>query len=63
MVSHLMELGQQALAAVTTNVASGAPLVRCQLLAAGQHFEIKSTFVRGRRLHPAVALKLVGHHR
>ena len=31
--SHLIELGQQALAAVTTNVASGAPLVRCQLLA------------------------------
>lgn len=31
--SHLIELGQQALAAVTTNVASGAPLVRCQLVA------------------------------
>jgi hypothetical protein len=31
--SHLIELGQQALAAVTTNVASGAPLVQCQLLA------------------------------
>jgi hypothetical protein len=31
--SHLIELGQQALAAVTTNVASDAPLVRCQLLA------------------------------
>ena len=31
--SHLIELGQQAIAAVTTNVASGAPLVRCQLLA------------------------------
>jgi hypothetical protein len=31
--THLMELGQQALACVTTNVAGGAPLVRCQLLA------------------------------
>ena len=31
--SHLIELGQQALATVTTNVESGAPLVRCQLLA------------------------------
>ena len=31
--SHLIELGQQALAAVTTNVAKGEPLVRCQLLA------------------------------
>ena len=31
--SHLTELGQQALAAVTMDVGSGAPLVRCQLLA------------------------------
>jgi hypothetical protein len=31
--SHLTELGQQAVAAVAANVASGAPLVRCQLLA------------------------------
>ena len=31
--AHLIELGQQALAGVTTNVAGGAPLVRCQLLA------------------------------
>jgi hypothetical protein len=31
--SHLIELGHETLAAVTTNVASGAPLVRCQLLA------------------------------
>ena len=31
--SHLIELGQQALAAVTSNVASGAPVVRRQLLA------------------------------
>jgi hypothetical protein len=31
--AHLIELGQQALATVTTNVAGGAPLVRCQLLA------------------------------
>jgi hypothetical protein len=31
--SHLIELGQQALADVTTSVAGGAPLVRCQLLA------------------------------
>jgi hypothetical protein len=31
--AHLIELGQQALASVTTNVAGGAPLVRCQLLA------------------------------
>jgi hypothetical protein len=29
----LIELGQQALVSVTTNVAGGAPLVRCQLLA------------------------------
>jgi hypothetical protein len=29
----LIELGQEALASVTTNVACGAPLVRCQLLA------------------------------
>jgi hypothetical protein len=29
----LIELGQQALADVTTNVARGEPLVRCQLLA------------------------------
>jgi len=29
----LIELGQQALASVTTNVAGGAPLARCQLLA------------------------------
>src|SRR5438445_13259956 len=31
--SHLIELGQRSLADVTTNVASGAPIVRCQLLA------------------------------
>jgi len=31
--SHLIELGQQAFAAAKTNVASGEPLVRCQLLA------------------------------
>jgi hypothetical protein len=31
--AHLIELGQQALAAVTTNVAGGAPPGRCQLLA------------------------------
>jgi hypothetical protein len=31
--SHLIGLGQQALAAVATSVASGAPLVKCQLLA------------------------------
>src|SRR3974377_310785 len=31
--AHLIELGQQALASVTTNLAGGAPLVRCQLLA------------------------------
>ena len=31
--AHLIEFGQQALASVTTNVAGGAPLVRCQLLA------------------------------
>ena len=30
--SHLIVLGQQALAAATTNVASGEPFVRCQLL-------------------------------
>jgi hypothetical protein len=30
---HLIELGQQALATVTNNVAGGEPLVRCQLLA------------------------------
>ena len=29
----LIELGQQSVAAVATNVARGAPLVRCQLLA------------------------------
>jgi hypothetical protein len=31
--SYLTELGQQALATATTNVASGAPLVQCQILA------------------------------
>jgi hypothetical protein len=31
--SHLIELGQQAVAAVAVNVVSGKPLVRCQLLA------------------------------
>jgi hypothetical protein len=31
--AHLIELGQQALAEVTANVARGEPLVRCQLLA------------------------------
>ena len=31
--SHLIELGKRALADVTTNVAEGEPLVRCQLLA------------------------------
>ena len=31
--AHLIKLGQQTLATVTTNVAGGAPLVRCQLLA------------------------------
>ena len=31
--SRLIELGQQALAAAATNVATGEPLVRCQLLA------------------------------
>jgi hypothetical protein len=31
--SELIELGQQALAAVARSVASGAPLVQCQLLA------------------------------
>ena len=31
--SRLVELGQQALAAAVTNVATGVPLVRCQLFA------------------------------
>jgi hypothetical protein len=31
--AYLIELGQQALTTVTNNVAGGAPLVRCQLLA------------------------------
>jgi len=31
--SHLIVLGQQILASAITNVASGEPLVRCQLLA------------------------------
>ena len=31
--AHLIKLGQQTLATVTTNVAGGAPFVRCQLLA------------------------------
>jgi hypothetical protein len=31
--AHLIELGQQALADLTTNVARGESLVRCQLLA------------------------------
>jgi hypothetical protein len=31
--SHLIQLGQQAVADVTVNVAKGEPLVRCQLLA------------------------------
>ena len=31
--SRLIELGQRALAAALTNVATGEPLVRCQLLA------------------------------
>jgi hypothetical protein len=31
--SELIELGQRALAAVASNVARGAPLVQCQLLA------------------------------
>jgi hypothetical protein len=33
--SHLLELGQKALAAVAISVARGAPLVQCQLLASG----------------------------
>ena len=33
MSSELIELGQQALAAVSSSVARGAPLVKCQLLA------------------------------
>jgi hypothetical protein len=33
MSSHLIELGQQALATVSLSVAGGAPLVKCQLLA------------------------------
>ena len=39
--AHLIELGQQALASMTTNVASGAPLVRCQLLASEFHEALK----------------------
>ena len=31
--SRLIELGQQAVAAAVTNVATGAPLVRCRLFA------------------------------
>ena len=37
----MIELGQQPLASVTTNVASGAPLVRCQLLASEFHEALK----------------------
>jgi hypothetical protein len=33
MSSHLVEMGQQALAGVSLGVAGGAPLVKCQLLA------------------------------
>ena len=33
MASHLTELGQEAIAAVSRGVADGAPLVKCQLLA------------------------------
>jgi hypothetical protein len=39
--AHLIELGQQALASVTTNVAGGAPLVRCQLLASDFYEALK----------------------
>jgi hypothetical protein len=35
MSSDLVELGQQALAAVSSDLAKGAPLVKCQLLACG----------------------------
>ena len=33
MSSELIELGQQALASVSSNVATGAPLIKCKLLA------------------------------
>jgi hypothetical protein len=42
--AHLIELGQQAVADVTTSVAGGAPLVRCQLLASEFYEALKREF-------------------
>jgi len=39
--SDLVELGRRALAAVASSVASGAPLVRCQLLASGFYVALR----------------------
>jgi hypothetical protein len=54
--SELIELGQQALAAASTSVARGAPLVQCQLLASEFYEALKDelretspTAIAGRR--------------
>jgi hypothetical protein len=41
MSSDLVELGQQAVAEVSSGVANGAPLVKCQLLASGFYEALK----------------------
>jgi hypothetical protein len=42
MSSHLIELGQQALATISCSVSGGAPLVKCQLLASETHDRLPS---------------------
>jgi hypothetical protein len=49
---HLVGLGQQALANVTISVASGEPLVRCQLLAS-EFYEALKRELRAPELSPA----------
>ena len=54
MPSHLIELGQQTLSALSTDIEGGAPLVRCQLLASEFYEALKHEL---RKTPPAHAAK------
>ena len=50
--SHLIRLGEQAVAEVTTNVARGEPLVRCQLLASAFYEALRRALLATSALGP-----------
>ena len=57
--SELIEIGQQALAAVATSVDKGEPLVRCQLLASEFYEALRRELLQGSQDEYATRKKLI----